>query len=88
MAFVRYIEHLPMRSLTDEDLLKELGLRIRALRDRDGVRQGDLATKAKIRRTHLSQIERGTGGAVKINTLYAISRALNVPLAELLRNVG
>jgi transcriptional regulator with XRE-family HTH domain len=77
-----------MRILADEELLKELGLRIRALRDRDGVRQGDLAMKAKIRRTHLSQIEKGSGGAPKINTLYAISKALGVPLAELLTNVG
>jgi len=52
------------------------------------MRQEDLAIAAKLRRTHLNQIEKGFGGASKINTLYAIATALQVTLADLLDNVG
>jgi transcriptional regulator with XRE-family HTH domain len=77
-----------MPTLDDAELQKQLGLRIRAIRDRYGVRQGELAMRARITRAHLSQIENGEGGAAKINTLYAIAKGLRITLAQLLEDVG
>lgn len=69
------------------ELENELGIRIRALRAWRGMSQNSLAKEANIRRTHLSQIENGKFAA-RIDTLYAISKALDVTLAFLFTNVG
>jgi transcriptional regulator with XRE-family HTH domain len=77
-----------MLILGDAELQRQLGMRIRAIRDDYGIRQGELAIRAKITRPHLSQIENGEGGAAKINTLYAVAKGLGITLAQLLTDVG
>ncbi len=61
-----------------------LGRRLSELREKHGLSQTQLADMAGIGRAHLSQIENGAVAA-RINTLYAIARALDLRLEELLK---
>ena len=61
-----------------------LGRRLSQLRERRGLSQTQLADMAQIGRAHLSQIENGAVAA-RIDTLYAIARALDLMLEELLK---
>jgi len=61
-----------------------LGRRLSELREKRGLSQTQLADMADIGRSHLSQIENGAVAA-RIDTLYAISGALDLTLCELLR---
>jgi len=61
-----------------------LGRRISDLREKRGLSQTQLADLAEIGRAHLSQIENGAVAA-RIDTLYAISKAMELTLEELFR---
>lgn len=69
------------------DLEEQLGARIRYLRQWKGLTQEDVSRESKLRRSYLSQIERGRFSA-RIDTLYLIAKALRVSLAELFENLG
>jgi transcriptional regulator with XRE-family HTH domain len=62
----------------------ELSKRIRDLRYAKGWGPDELASRAKISRTALYQIERGNTSKPQAGTLRRISRALGVPLEILL----
>jgi len=62
----------------------KLGRRLQELRDEHGLSQTQLADMAGIGRPHLSQIENGAVAA-RIDTLYALARALDMKLEELFR---
>src|SRR5215470_13807659 len=62
----------------------ELSKRIRDLRYAKGWGPDELASRAKISRTALYQIERGNTSKPQAGTLRRISRALGVPLELLL----
>jgi transcriptional regulator with XRE-family HTH domain len=62
----------------------ELSKRIRDLRYAKGWGPDELASRAKISRTALYQIERGNTSKPQAGTLRRISRALGVPLEVLL----
>jgi transcriptional regulator with XRE-family HTH domain len=62
----------------------ELSKRIRDLRYAKGWGPDELASRAKISRTALYQIERGNTSKPQAGTLRRISRALGVPLEALL----
>jgi transcriptional regulator with XRE-family HTH domain len=62
----------------------ELSRKIRDLRYAKGWGPDELASRAKISRTALYQIERGNTSKPQAGTLRAISRALGVPLEKLL----
>jgi transcriptional regulator with XRE-family HTH domain len=62
----------------------ELSKRIRDLRYAKGWGPDELASRAKISRTALYQIERGNTNKPQAGTLRRISRALGVPLEALL----
>lgn len=62
----------------------ELSKRIRDLRYAKGWGPDELASRAKISRTALYQIERGNTSKPQAGTLRRISRALGVPLETLL----
>ncbi len=62
----------------------ELSKRIRDLRYAKGWGPDELASRAKISRTALYQIERGNTSKPQAGTLRRISRALGVPLENLL----
>jgi len=66
-----------------EDLRPAFGRRVRALRERRGLSQEQLAERAGLHWTYVSGIERGTRNP-GLNTLGRLSRALDVPLSRLL----
>lgn len=61
-----------------------LGRRLQELREKRGLSQTHLADMAGIGRAHLSQIENGAVAA-RVNTLYALARALEMTLEEMFR---
>jgi transcriptional regulator with XRE-family HTH domain len=63
-----------------------LGRRLSELREKRGLSQTQLADMAEIGRAHLSQIENGAVAA-RIDTLYAIARALEMTLEEMFRGL-
>lgn len=70
----------------DRELNRQLGLRVRLLRDRVGLTQEALAQKVGITWHFVSSIERGAKGAT-LETLAAIAAALDVTLSELFLDV-
>ena len=63
-----------------------LGRRLSQLREKRGLSQTQLADMAEVGRAHLSQIENGAVAA-RIDTLYALSQALELTLSELLQDL-
>ena len=70
-----------------KDVNKEVGRRIRVLRQSRGFSQEELAFSSGLHRSHMGEIERG-GCSITLNTLLRVGLALRVPVAELVRNVG
>ena len=64
--------------------LQLLGERIRAARQRLGISQEELAFRAEIDRTYVSQIERGIGNP-SLLVMLRLSAVLQAPLSRLLR---
>ncbi len=69
-----------------KELSRQLGLRVRQLRDDQGMTQEDLAAKAGITWHFVSSIERGIKTGT-LETLAAIATALDVTLSELFLDV-
>jgi len=69
-----------------KELSRQLGLRVRLLRDQNGMTQEDLAVKAGITWHFVSSIERGIKTGT-LETLAAIATALDVTLSELFLDV-
>lgn len=65
---------------------KQLGMRIRYLRQRKGMSIEDLALECNINRNYLSDLERGTRNP-SIEILSRLSFGLNVSLEELFRGI-
>jgi transcriptional regulator with XRE-family HTH domain len=63
--------------------LKEIGVRVRSIRERRKFRQIDLAERAGISWRHLIRIEQGKGGVPQPETLNRIASALDVDRSEL-----
>jgi transcriptional regulator with XRE-family HTH domain len=61
-----------------------LGRRISELREKHGLSQTQLADMAEVGRAHLSQIENGAVAA-RIDTIYSVAQALEIPLEELFK---
>lgn len=66
---------------------KQVGERVRYLRQRKGFTQEGLADASGLNRAHLGEIERGEVD-VTIRTLYKIGRGLRLPLSSLVKDVG
>lgn len=66
--------------------LSLLGERVRDARNRLGISQEELAFRAEIDRTYVSQIERGIGNP-SLMVLLRLSTVLEAPLAKLLRTL-
>jgi transcriptional regulator with XRE-family HTH domain len=62
---------------------RQIGLRIKELRQAMGLSQEEVARRADVAASHLSSIELGKENS-KIDTLLKLSKALNVELWELL----
>lgn len=69
-----------------EDVRVQFGRRLRGLRKGRGLSQEKLGFKANLDRTYISGIERGVRN-VSLRNIAALSRALDMPLAELFRGV-
>ena len=66
--------------------LRKLGLNISYYRKLKGITQLQLAEKAGISRTHMSNIEApNVPTSISIETLFAIADALDVPIHSLLK---
>jgi transcriptional regulator with XRE-family HTH domain len=61
--------------------LRQIGARIRELRERAQLSQEDLADRARIDRSYMSGIERGVRN-VSILKLHTLAKALNVKVTE------
>lgn len=59
-----------------------LGKRIRKLRRKAGLTQGELAEKAKVSPKHLGEIERGRGNPY-LSNIESLAHALDTPLAAI-----
>ena len=70
--------------MTEAELLRTLGNRIKALRTRKGLTQHYVAMKCGFAKGSMSRIEAGQGNPT-IRTLHRISRVLEIPLAEFFR---
>ena len=69
-----------------QDINKQVGKRIRVLRQNRGYSQERLASNSGLHRSHMGQIERGETN-VTVKTLERIGLALRVPALEFLREV-
>lgn len=65
------------------DIKKMLGLNIRALREKKGWSQEELAERSGLHRTYISGLERGIRNPT-IDTVDIIATALGVKLGDLL----
>ena len=66
------------------EINKEVGLRIRALREKKGWSQEQLAFEADLHRAYIGQIERGEKNIGLIN-LEKIAKALNIEINNLFK---
>lgn len=65
------------------DIKKQLGKRIKELRLKAGFSQEELAAKAGLHRTYMSDIERGERN-VSVENIEKIAKALSVKSSDLL----
>jgi transcriptional regulator with XRE-family HTH domain len=68
------------------DIRERFGFAVKARREELRLTQEDLADRAGIHRTYLSDIERGSRNVSLIN-IERVAAALSLPLAELFRRV-
>src|SRR4051812_23239320 len=68
------------------DIRERLGYAVKARREQHGLTQEDLAERARIHRTYLSDVERGTRNVSLIN-IERIAAGLGLPVSELFRLV-
>ncbi|MCB1957237.1 MAG: helix-turn-helix transcriptional regulator [Rhodocyclaceae bacterium] len=71
----------------DQQFLRELGSRVREIRDRRGMTRKLVAAEAQVSERHLAHLESGEGN-VSIVLLRHIATALGVSLVELLTSEG
>lgn len=70
--------------MTEKELLKRLGLRIKQLRTEKGLSQRELGDEIEVEKSNVSRIESGRFNT-KVLTLYKISKALDIPLTDLIK---
>jgi CheY-like chemotaxis protein/DNA-binding XRE family transcriptional regulator len=70
------------RPLHHNESLARFGTAVRLLRRRQGISQEELAGRAGLHRTYVTDVERGARN-VTLNSIAKVATALKVPLAEL-----
>lgn len=82
MNFRRVADLAFVKHIRNQKLITAVGKRIRELREQNNLSQQELANKANMELSQLNRIELG-----KVNTgishLGAISKALNVPITDI-----
>ena len=74
------------RRLSASDIRVRFGFVVKTLREKHALTQEDLADKAGIHRTYLSDIERGSRNVALIN-IERLAHSLSVSLQELFKRV-
>ncbi len=74
---------LESSSTSAEDVLQQLGIRVRAVRLELGMSRRILSEHSGVSVRYLAQLEAGEGN-ISITLLWRVSQALNVPLIDLL----
>ena len=63
---------------------KQMGAKIRKLREAEGLSQANLAKRARLTRVYVTRLEGGRQDP-SLSTINALARALGVPVTELLQ---
>ena len=63
---------------------KQIGSKIKTLREEQGISQAELAEKSGISTTYLSLLENGKRNNITLSTLYMLGDALHVEISQLL----
>lgn len=71
-----------MMTSKPDNIVSKIGLKIKLLRNMQGLSQEEFAEKARLSKNSLGAIERGTSAA-GIDTLDRIAKALGIELKEL-----
>lgn len=72
-----------IRTHSDEEILKQVGERLRQYRQARKLTQEELAAKAGFSRSYYTEIETGKRNISLLN-LYKLAKCLNISLSELL----
>ena len=70
-----------------DQVLKNVGARIRLIRENKGLSQQDLAALCNFEKSNMARIEAGRTN-LTLKTLFKISQALEITISELLNNEG
>ncbi|MFT3903999.1 MAG: helix-turn-helix transcriptional regulator [Niabella sp.] len=68
--------------MTEKQLLKRMGLRIKQLRTEKGLSQNALGVEINMEKSNLSRLESGSVNP-RFLTLYKVAKSLDVPVSEL-----
>lgn len=69
--------------MTEKQLLRKIGLRIKQLRSDKGMSQRELGYEIDVEKSNISRIESGKFNT-KIYTLYKVAEALKMSMSDLL----
>jgi len=72
--------------MTEKQLLKKIGLRIKQLRAENGLSQKEFGYKIDVEKSNVSRLEAGIFNT-KIYTLYRVAEAFDISLSELLDEI-
>jgi len=70
--------------ISNSDILKKFGARIRKIRKEKGISQEELAHRANLHRTYIGMIERAERNITLIN-IEKIAKALNIEIVEIFK---
>ncbi len=68
-------------------ILTDFGHRLKAIRVERGLTQEKLAELSGLHRTYVGSVERGERN-ISLKNIHCLAIALDVPLSELLKNLG
>ena len=69
------------------DIKKQFGVRVRQLREEKNLSQEAFAVLAGLHRTYVGAVERGERN-LSLESISALSQALDITLSKLMRGVG
>ena len=75
-----------MINIRDKKLLKDIGERIKKLRNEKGISQEELGFRSELGKNQVGKIERGENNPT-ICTLYAIARGLEVAIEMITKDI-
>lgn len=70
--------------MTEKQLLKKIGLRIKQLRTEKGLTQLEFGYRIEVDKSNVSRLESGRFNT-KIYTLFQVAQALEIDLSDLLK---